>query len=380
MKNKQWLFLILLFVGWASLPAASQAPNPQWKGKVATEGDLKVIKNPDKPLYGGIKYELAEDLQIGKENEEQYIFQQITDVKSDDEGNIYVCDVRGCRIQKYDAKGAYLQTIGKKGQGPGEFEMPFDIFLRPSLIYVRDGLRVKWFGADGKYLSGTVFRSFPSLFSVDEDGNFWLVMNRRTEKESLRALEKVGLKGETLATVASFPYVIYTRRQGENSMVSLTTGYEYDLQFARIDDRTFVYGYSDKYELNVVDKQGKALFKITKEESPHPFAAGEVTGPASEVMPKYKPFYYNLLTDDLGRIYILKSNIFATRGKPRQFDIFSKDGYFLYTTELPYARQCSFKNGYLYARHVLEEEGFEVIKRYKIKNWNSIKSVAEGVK
>ena len=381
MKNKKWLILILLFVVWA-LPPANQAQNPSWKGKIANEGGLKIIKNPDKPLFGEIKFDLQEDLQIGKENDDHYIFQQISDVKVDEDGNIYVCDLRGSRVQKYDKNGTYLRTIGKKGQGPGEFEMPFDLFVQPKTgsLYVRDGLRVKWFDKEGKYQKEVVLRSFPTLFSVDEDGCFWLVMNQRTEKESLKALERVGAKGETLVSVAAFPYVIYTKRTGENAMMSMTTGYEYDLQFARVDGNTFIYGYSEKYELNVVDRQGKALFKVMKEESPHGFAAGEVKGPAAEVMPKYKPFYYNLFADDLGRIYVNKSNVLGTKGKPKEFDMYDKAGYFLYTTELPYGRQFSIKNGYLYARHVLEDEGLEVVKRFKIKNWDSIKSVAEGVK
>ena len=39
-------------------------------------------------------------------------------------GNIYVLDTGNARIQKFGPDGAYLATIGRKGQGPGEFIMP----------------------------------------------------------------------------------------------------------------------------------------------------------------------------------------------------------------------------------------------------------------
>lgn len=35
--------------------------------------------------------------------------------------NFYVSDMETLRIQKYSPEGKYLLTIGRKGQGPGEF-------------------------------------------------------------------------------------------------------------------------------------------------------------------------------------------------------------------------------------------------------------------
>ena len=361
------------------------AQNPQWKGKVETEGGIKVIKNPEKPLYGEIKYELEEDLQIGKEDDDNYVFERIYDVKVDDEGNIFVLDSKAGRIQKYDKSGKYLQTIGRKGQGPGEFEMPFDMFIQPKTgsLCVRDTVRIKIFDKSGQYQKEAILRNFPSEFAGDDDGNFWVTMNKRTEKESLKAFEKFNLKGDTLLSIANFPYEIYSKRTSETSAISVITGFEHDLHFSKVDENLFIYGYSEKYELNVVDKQGKRLFKISKDESAQSFEAGEKKGPVGANLPSYKPFFYSIFTDDSGRIYVLKSNITAGRrksGTPNEYDIYSKDGYFLYKTTLPYGRAFCIKNGCLYARQVLEDTGLEVIKRFKIKNWNSIKNSGEGVK
>ena len=93
-----------------------------WKGQVEEEDGVKVIKNPQDPLYGEIKLELELDLSIGGDvADENYIFYSIREVEVDEQGNIYVLDSRQCRIQIFDKDGKYLQTIGRKGEGPGEF-------------------------------------------------------------------------------------------------------------------------------------------------------------------------------------------------------------------------------------------------------------------
>lgn len=48
-------------------------------------------------------------------------------VSIDREGNIYVLDTGNARIQKFGPDGTYIATIGRKGQGPGEFIMPDEI-------------------------------------------------------------------------------------------------------------------------------------------------------------------------------------------------------------------------------------------------------------
>jgi hypothetical protein len=65
---------------------------------------------------------LEEDLIIGREDDENYMFYRVKNIEVDNQGNIYVLDAGSHRVQKYDKDGNYLLTIGKRGQGPGEFE------------------------------------------------------------------------------------------------------------------------------------------------------------------------------------------------------------------------------------------------------------------
>ena len=53
-------------------------------------------------------------------------------------------------------------------------------------------------------------------------------------------------------------------------------------------------------------------------------------------------------------------------------DVFSPEGYFIYTTALP-PNTHVIKDGYLYSFSVDFDEGQESVIRYKIKNWAQMK-------
>ncbi|MFC1492477.1 6-bladed beta-propeller [candidate division KSB1 bacterium] len=56
--------------------------------------------------------------------DENYQFFRPARVLKDKTGNMYILDSRNYRIQKFSETGEYLATIGRQGQGPGEFEYP----------------------------------------------------------------------------------------------------------------------------------------------------------------------------------------------------------------------------------------------------------------
>jgi hypothetical protein len=108
------------------LPAFSQGQKPAWKGKIVAENGVKIVKNPTAPLYGEFACQLEEDLSVGGNvNDDNYYFPRgIFALNVDGDGNIYVSDFGNIRIQMYDKAGKFVRTLGRKGQGPGEFQMP----------------------------------------------------------------------------------------------------------------------------------------------------------------------------------------------------------------------------------------------------------------
>jgi sugar lactone lactonase YvrE len=75
------------------------------------------------------------------------------DVALDAAGNIYVLDEGNNRIQKFSMDGKYVATIGRHGQGPGEFESPFALDIdSEGYLYTSEGLnrRMQVLTPDGK--------------------------------------------------------------------------------------------------------------------------------------------------------------------------------------------------------------------------------------
>ena len=132
-------FLLIAVLGLALVCPAYAQDKPVWKGKIEYEDGVKVIKNPKEPLFGEIIFELEEDLVIGNEEDENKAFYRGIRYNIDREGNIFISDVGNYRVQKFDKNGKYIMTLGRKGQGPGEFlDVGIITFDQNENIYVQN--------------------------------------------------------------------------------------------------------------------------------------------------------------------------------------------------------------------------------------------------
>jgi DNA-binding beta-propeller fold protein YncE len=119
-------------------------------------------------------------------------FSRLTSVTVDPAGKrVYAVDLGGVsseqhQVRVFDAvSGAHIMDIGKRGSGPGEFNLPRDAAIGlDGRLYVVDGgnFRVVVFDREGKYLQsfGSVGKQHgqfarPKEIAIDREGNVYVV-------------------------------------------------------------------------------------------------------------------------------------------------------------------------------------------------------------
>lgn len=148
---------------------------------------VRIVHNI-KPLWGDEpKIELEFVKQIGDFDavDENFIMYRILDIQCDLQGNIYILDYGNRRIQKFDTQGKFIKTIGRKGNGPGEYTTPlaFDIDSQGNiLVGDASGSKVILFDADGNDLQRiTIDRRMETTMRYIPDnkiiigGNIWRI-------------------------------------------------------------------------------------------------------------------------------------------------------------------------------------------------------------
>jgi hypothetical protein len=109
----------------------ASAANAGWEGENTTVDGVTTVINPEAPAMGEIKQEMRELWRRGGEDDEEIFFGTIAEFLHDEAGNIYLLDGQLSEIQVFDPAGELLRTIGRQGEGPGEFQNGADMFWGP---------------------------------------------------------------------------------------------------------------------------------------------------------------------------------------------------------------------------------------------------------
>ncbi len=140
-----------------------------------TIGDTTVVRTVSGSVWGG-DATLVPEVSIGElVGAEEYLFGSVSAIAVDDDHNLYVLDRQARHVRVFDSEGTYVKTLGRDGEGPGEFKVPIGLAISNGRLLVRDPAngRVQLFGLETgeneewKYLPSEVFANTP-LYRDDQ--------------------------------------------------------------------------------------------------------------------------------------------------------------------------------------------------------------------
>ena len=386
--------MILFFMPILMVLSSFSQSKAKWRGKVEYEDGIKVIKNPAQPLYGEIIFDLELDLGVGSTDDETSTFYNWVRLAVDSKGCILALDSEMCRIQKFNEKGDFLQSIGRKGQGPGEFTRATELILDENDdVYVKESRKLHKFKNSGEYVKTIPLSKFYSSIGFTKDMNFIAFAQTISPTDLSDDVCLVGPDGKTIKTIASFP----KPRPDYTARISFSDStIEPRLNLCSLDTDNTVYSHSARYRLYNVNSTGVVRFIFEKDEPLIPITArdrkqiidarlkrlkdrGQQISRSDvekgSYIPKTKPFFYGLLKDDENNIYVRQLEI--DRSDPEKiffvFDLFNKEGYYLYRVKM-YPMPLVIKKGHFYSTR-RDRDGYLFIERHKIKNWGQIKGI-----
>lgn len=91
---------------------------------------VPTVDNGPEPRDGLREVKLTELWRAGGEDDEIF-FGYVAAVRTDAAGRLYILDQQQSEVQIYATDGTHLRTVGREGEGPGEFRSPNDMFVLP---------------------------------------------------------------------------------------------------------------------------------------------------------------------------------------------------------------------------------------------------------
>jgi len=123
----------------------------------------------------------------------------------DGDGNIWVADQRLHHVLVISPDGEILRTVGRNGEGPGEFRAPRGVGIRGDRAYVLDNFHgVQSFDMEGNYVAAYPTPRVLSDFDFVGDGGLVASNNRVWTRGGL--ISALGPDGEERGLIGDLPF------------------------------------------------------------------------------------------------------------------------------------------------------------------------------
>lgn len=372
---KCWVTLLLLLAC-----ATCDGKKASWQGKVTEKDGVVIVSNPKKPIYENSEIAIVQDLKIGvSEGDPEYMFTEITDLEVDDGGNIYAIDLKGDNIRVFDRNGHFLRTVGRPGQGPGEFSGAGNIHVGSNgeIMATNVGSQsIKFFSPDGQYRRQYILKTF-SPIEVDYDSaGVYYIMDFSMEPPGFK-LSRLDSRTEESSILATWAMPMPNPKR-----VSI---FDPIMSFAVMPDDRLLYGCpTEGYEIHIFDARGRLQKRILKDWEPYPVTDEEKqailserkkqnpSNPAQLEFPRFHPPYRVVKCDDSGRIFVLSHSGIAddpSQERKTVFDVFDQEGRYIAMIRHPFKalieKPLLWKGGKFFTIEK-DEAGYPSIVRYSV--------------
>jgi sugar lactone lactonase YvrE len=167
-------------------------------------------------------------------------------------GDIFVADGHGgmsnARIVKFNEHGKFIKTWGKKGKGPGEFDIPHCLaFDSQGRLFVgdRNNNRIQIFDQDGNYIAELQQYSRPSGIFIDKHDIIYVA---DSESESVsknhygwkRGIRVGNLKDGSVTAFIPDPVQVAPSTSSAEGVAADSKGNIYGAEVARKDVKKYV--------------------------------------------------------------------------------------------------------------------------------------------
>ena len=400
---------IALFAACGTDPGSSDAT---LDAVVETIGDTTVVRTLSGSVWGA-EATLVPEVSIGElDGPEEYLFGRIWSIAVNDDGTVYVLDQQAQHVRVFDSLGVYLETLGRRGQGPGEFSRAEAIAVLPDrrlIVRDPDNQRVTVFGpgpgetAEWRY-NASVYSMSP-LYTDARGRTFLLASDLSRVADLVMHIILLGPDGthlDTLPQPSSDYQPPFVRAEAPGIRVSHGVPFTPRFLWTIHPSGHFLTGLSSDYRIDLARDNG--VLRIERSYDPVPASAterayqrervvGSIRGSLPDwdwdgpSIPSHKPFFHELLAGRDGRIWVRLS----TEGRPvdnedhdpddpgsfpvtweeeTRYDVFQPDGTYLGVVVAPdgFSRFPApvFDSDNVWA--VTEDElGVERVVRYRIR-------------
>ena len=353
---------------------------------------IEHVHNASVPLHPNTTLSIEEELSIGGEDDEgDIILYETGNVIVDDAEDIYIVDRQDFKIKVFTPEGDFIRSIGRQGEGPGEFQfIGYVTFVPDGRLLVMDfrARRTSLFDKTGPFISGHPWTKSFSQPVLATDSSYFVqvrIVGEGSDPLSERRLviDEIDFEGNEIRSFGEYQMPELRVLTQGNIMFGMSVPHSPHSLFA--GDMTNQYLYhclNDKYLIDVIDSQGNIFRKIERPYDPLPYTGQDKEeflaryrerGDENQIklvegmdFPSVKNVMVRMMTDDQGNLWVQTHEIREEGDtEATAYDVFTRDGTYDMRVWLE-VRPEVIKKGKMYVRDADPDTGYTYIKRFRM--------------